>query len=74
MFLVGGTFFLLQAVSKFLEEGLSNSYEFFLLGAIMFIPGSYHTFLAFQAFRGIEGYTFDEVSVFDEDFNKRDDE
>ncbi len=57
-------------LQKFLELGLSGSYEFFLLGSIMFIPGSYHTFLAFMAFRGAEGYSFDDVSVFDEDFNK----
>ena len=58
---------------KLMEEGISNSYEFFLLGAIMFIPGSYHSFLAFMACRRIPGYSFDEVAIFDEDFNKRDD-
>ena len=38
----------------------------------MFIPGSYHSFLALMAFRGEPGYSFEDVAVFDEDFNKRD--
>ncbi len=74
MFLLGGMFFLSQAILKFMEGGISGSYEFFLLGSIMFIPGSYHSFLAFQAFRGVEGFSFDEVAIFDEDFNKREDD
>ena len=39
----------------------------------MFIPGSYHSFLAFMAYRKVEGYSFEEVAVFDEDYNKDDD-
>ena len=38
----------------------------------MFIPGSYHSFLALMAFRGEPGYSFEDVAVFDEDFNNRD--
>ena len=57
---------------KFLESGIWDSYEFFLLGCIMFIPGSYHTFLAMMAFRQVPGYNYDEVAIFDEDFNKED--
>jgi hypothetical protein len=56
-----------------MEKGIRESYEFFLLGSILFIPGSYHTFIAFMSFRQIEGYSFSDVSVFDEDFNNLDD-
>lgn len=56
-----------------MDEGFYNAYEFFILGSILFIPGSYHTFIAFMACRKVEGYTFDEVAVFDEDYNKEDD-
>ncbi len=70
MFFIGGLFFLAQAILKYLEGGITASYEFFLLGLIMFIPGSYHTFIAMMACRRIPGYSFDEVAVFDEDFNK----
>ena len=69
-----GTFFLLHACAKLLEDGISGSYEFFLLGSIMCIPGSYHTFLAAMARRGEPGYSFEDVAVFDDDFNKRNDD
>ena len=74
--MIVGTFFLLHALQKLVVEGegISGTYEFFLLGAIMFIPGSYHSFIAAMAFRGAEGYSFDEVAIFDEDFNKKDDD
>ncbi len=68
-----GTVFLILGAEKFLEAGISGSYEFFLLGSILFIPGSYHTFIAFMACKKVPGYTFDQVSVFDEDFNNLDD-
>ena len=74
IFLILGTFFLLHACAKLLEDGISGSYEFFLLGSIMFIPGSYHTFLAAMAWRGEPGYSFEDVAVFDDDFNKRNDD
>lgn len=48
-----------MGINKFLEEGLKESYELLILGGILFIPGSYHTFIAFMAFRMVEGYTFD---------------
>jgi hypothetical protein len=54
------------------EEGIYNSYELLLLGSILFIPGSYHTFIAFMACRKVPGYTYEEVAVFDEDLNKDD--
>ena len=73
MFFILGSVFLFLGINKFLEEGIANSYEFLLLGSILFIPGSYHSFIAWMAFRQIEGYTFDQVAVFDEDFNNLDD-
>jgi hypothetical protein len=45
----------------------------FLIGGILFIPGSYHTFLALMACRRSPGYSFSEVAVFDENFDKDDD-
>ncbi len=70
LFFIGGLFFLAQAFLKFSEEGIWESYELFLLGSILFIPGSYHTFIAMMACRRVPGYSFDEVAVFDENFNK----
>ena len=57
-----------------MEEGISGSYELFILGSILFIPGSYHTFIAMMACRRVPGYTFDEVATFETDFNKDRDE
>ena len=36
-----------------------------IFGSLMFIPGSYHVFLAVQTFRGVPGYLFDEYPTFD---------
>ena len=35
-----------------------------LLGALMFIPGSYHTFYAYKAFTGDPAWTFDDFPDF----------
>lgn len=36
-----------------------------IFGSLMFIPGSYHVFIAVQTFRGVRGYSFDEFPSFD---------
>jgi len=35
-----------------------------IIGALMFIPGSYHVFIAIQTFRGIRGYEFEDFPDF----------
>lgn len=41
-----------------------------ILGAITFIPGSYHVVIAFRAWRGDAGYSFDDIpTVFDENLD-----
>ena len=60
--------------NKCLEEGIKSSWEFFALGSILFIPGSYHVFVAVMACKRVPGYDYDQVSVFEgEDFNSHDD-
>lgn len=34
-----------------------------ILGAITFIPGAYHVAIAFKAWRGDHGYSFDDISI-----------
>ena len=63
MFFIVGIIFLTLGITKTLDEGLYQSYELLLLGAMLFIPGSYHTFIAVQAFRKVPGYTYEEVTV-----------
>lgn len=60
---------MLMGFSRFMEEGIRESYELLILGSILFIPGSYHTFISFMAFRMVDGYTFDQVAVFDDGFD-----
>ena len=57
---------------KTLEEGIYNAYELFLLGGILFIPGSYHVFVALMACKKIPGYSFSDVATFDEDLDNDD--
>ena len=35
------------------------------LGAILFIPGSYHSVLAFNALRGLPGWDYEHLTVFE---------
>ena len=56
-----------------MEEGFYEAYEFFIIGSILFIPGSYHTFIAIMACKRIPGYSYEDVAIFDENYNKDDD-
>ena len=58
VFLVVGTIFLIWGAIETLDVGIYESYEKFILGSILFIPGSYHTFIAIMALLGKEGYDY----------------
>ena len=58
VFLLVGTIMICWGISETLELGLAESYEKFLLGGILFIPGSYHTFIAVMALLGNQGYDY----------------
>ena len=36
-----------------------------ILGVLMFIPGSYHVHLAYYAWKGYDGYNFEDIPEFD---------
>ena len=36
-----------------------------IFGSLMFIPGSYHVYLAVNVFMGTPGYSFDDIPEFD---------
>eukprot|EP00730_Choanoeca_flexa_P010713 TRINITY_DN20824_c0_g1_i1.p1 TRINITY_DN20824_c0_g1~~TRINITY_DN20824_c0_g1_i1.p1 ORF type:complete len:119 (+),score=3.93 TRINITY_DN20824_c0_g1_i1:86-442(+) len=48
------------------HEGDDRWLSMIILGSLMFIPGSYHTFIAVQTWRGIPGYDFDDIPHYDE--------
>ena len=74
LFLIGGTIFMYLGLEELLTTGsISESYEKILLGLIMFIPGSYHSFLAFMACRKAEGWNYDDLTTFEsDDFHDKD--
>ena len=37
-----------------------------ILGALMFVPGSYHSFIAYKAYLGEAGYSFNQIPDFDD--------
>ena len=43
------------------------AWEKLMLGFIMFIPGSYHSFLAFMTWIGQDDYSYHDVSTFEND-------
>ena len=55
------------------ELGLAESYEKFILGFILFIPGSYHSFIAAMALLGHEGYGYENLTTFEGDSYFHDD-
>ena len=74
LFFVVGTLFLWLGIMDLHSTGsISESYEKILLGLIMFIPGSYHTVLAFMACRKADGWNYKDLHTFEnEDFFKDD--
>ena len=69
IFLCVGTFLLGYGIKEITEMGYYNTepWEKIVLGAILFIPGSFHTFLAVQAIRGVPGWNYEHLTVFEND-------
>lgn len=62
-------FFLLLHVVKlvyFLFQYGDRTWPMLILGSVMFIPGAYHVRIAYYAYKGYEGYSFDDIPEFDE--------
>ncbi|XP_059618997.1 transmembrane protein 230-like [Phlebotomus argentipes] len=55
----------LIAIGQIHEKYLDRQLPLFILGSIMFIPGSYHVVVAFRAFRNHPGYSFEDIPDFD---------
>ena len=69
LFLVLGTIFLILGGQELTEEVIdwTKATERLILGGILFIPGSYHSFLAFMVLRGAQGYDYQNLTVFEND-------
>ncbi|XP_029212919.1 transmembrane protein 230-like [Acropora muricata] len=42
-----------------------RTYPMLILGSLMFIPGFYHVRIAYYAWKGYRGYSFDDIPDFD---------
>ncbi|RIB06891.1 hypothetical protein C2G38_2215986 [Gigaspora rosea] len=47
------------------EAWLDRGKPFIFLGSLLFIPGFYHVRLAYYAFKGYEGYDFNQIPDWD---------
>eukprot|EP00933_Yihiella_yeosuensis_P012806 TRINITY_DN121983_c0_g1_i1.p1 TRINITY_DN121983_c0_g1~~TRINITY_DN121983_c0_g1_i1.p1 ORF type:complete len:100 (-),score=16.21 TRINITY_DN121983_c0_g1_i1:98-397(-) len=63
---VVGTILLLCGANTFFKVSLSEAMPLNILGSLCFIPGSYHSFIFFMAFRRVPGYSYDMISVYND--------
>ena len=54
-------------VTELLAGDKNAALERFVLSAILLIPGSFHSFLAVMALRGVAGYNYEHLTVFESD-------
>ena len=48
-----------------------RTWPLIIIGLIMFIPGAYHTRIAFHAYQGYEGFSFEDIPEFNWFISKR---
>ena len=65
IFLIVGTILLYFGIQELMTEGSSEAWEKIVLGLVLFIPGSFHSFLAVQALRGAPGYDYEHLTTFE---------
>ncbi|XP_043197914.1 transmembrane protein 230-like [Amphibalanus amphitrite] len=69
LFAIGTTLLVMGSllVSGFLidERYADRTWPLILLGLIMFIPGAYHVRVAYMAYFGYDGFSFDDIPSFD---------
>eukprot|EP00112_Aurelia_sp_Birch-Aquarium-sp1_P006597 Seg1724.10 transcript_id=Seg1724.10/GoldUCD/mRNA.D3Y31 product="hypothetical protein" protein_id=Seg1724.10/GoldUCD/D3Y31 len=46
-------------------EYADRTYPMLILGSLLFIPGFYHVRIAYYAWRGYRGYSYEDIPAFD---------
>ena len=71
--LVFGSVFLILGVSEYMTSifqmggDTSVGLSMIVLGALMFVPGSYGSFIIYGTYRGWTGYSYNQIPNYDED-------
>ena len=55
----------------FLFQYADRTYPMLILGSLMFIPGFYHVRIAYYAWKGYRGYSFDDIPDFDWQYHQK---
>lgn len=46
-------------------ENADRTWAVLILGVLMFIPGAYHVRIAYYAYKGYEGYSYDDIPEYE---------
>ncbi|XP_073997461.1 transmembrane protein 230-like [Rhodnius prolixus] len=69
MLFLGGIFLLITGiliVTGHLDTKYGDrTWPIFILGVLTFLPGAYHIRIAYYAYRGYHGFSFDEIPEFE---------
>ncbi|BFZ01824.1 hypothetical protein BsWGS_04863 [Bradybaena similaris] len=68
LFVVGSILIIIGALlfTGYISVQYSDrTWPLLLLGALMFIPGAYHTRIAYYAYKGYEGFSFEDIPEFE---------
>jgi Ca2+/H+ antiporter len=68
LFVVGSVLIILSALllAGHIDTKYSDrTWPLLILGLLMFIPGSYHVHLAYYAWKGTSGYSFDDIPEYE---------
>ncbi|GAB6022467.1 hypothetical protein CHUAL_006578 [Chamberlinius hualienensis] len=68
LFVVGSGLIIIGSllISGYIDTKYSDrTWPVLILGSLMFIPGAYHVRIAYYAFKGYKGYSFDDIPDFD---------
>ncbi|KAL3865006.1 hypothetical protein ACJMK2_006642 [Sinanodonta woodiana] len=68
LFTVGSTLIIIGALlltGYISAEYSDRTWPLLIIGSLMFIPGAYHVRIAYYAFKGYDGYSYDDIPEFD---------